>query len=452
MVRTIPRINVQVVRLPQGAPEAAALAVYRSSGLVEYAEQDAYVYAEAVPNDPLYPLQWHYRSIGLPAAWDVVTGAPVIVAVLDTGIRFDHPDIAGVAEGGYDFVDDDRNPADPGCGKDIEMPSHGTFVAGVVAAVTGNGIGVAGVVWGGRSGVRIMPVRVLDDCGWGTWAPVAAGIVHAADNGAKVINMSLGGPLRTRTAEDAVNYAYGLGAVLVAATGNYDGPVLYPAAYPNVIAVSATACNNSRASYSNYGPEVDLAAPGGDPLVDCDGDWRAELVWSTWWSPRHGNAYGRAYGTSAAAPHVSGVAALLIARGIAGPEAIQDRLQRTALDLGPPGRDDFYGWGLVDAASAVGASSPATAMRAFVGTLSGSSITRQSDIVAVGATGAFLVTNALAGTRTVFAWQDFNGNGSVDLNDYYGKVDGVVINPGGTTSGVSVVVRRYTGPPVTVSP
>ena len=448
---TIPRINVQVVRLPQGVSETAALAAYRSSGLVEYAEQDVYVYANADPNDPYYPRQWHYRSIGLPAAWDVVIGSPVIVAVLDSGIRFDHPDLGGVASGGYDFVDSDPDPTDPGCPEEHIKSGHGVFVAGIVAAATDNGIGVAGVVWGGRSGIRIMPVRVLDGCCIGTVSTVAAGIVYAADNGAKVINMSLGGPQGARTLEDAVNYAYGRGVVLVAAAGNQNGPVNYPAAYPNVIAVAATACNNAKASYSNYGPEVDLAAPGGDD-VDCDGDGRAELVLSTWWTPVLGNTYARAKGTSASAPHVSGAAALLIARGIVGPEAIRERLQSTAVDLGPPGRDDHYGWGLVDAARAVGASSPATAMRAFVGTLNGSSIARQSDVAAVGASGAFVITNAEPGTRSVFVWQDFNGNGSVDLNDYYGKVDGVVIERGRMTSGVNVVVRRYVGPPVTVSP
>jgi len=377
---------------------------------VQYAEQDVYAYADATPNDTYYPLQWHYPRIGLPAAWDVVIGSPVIVAVLDTGIRFDHPDLAGVAVGGYDVIDNDPDPTDPGCEADPYDPSHGVHVAGTVAAVTDNGRGVAGVVWGGRSGVRIMPVRVLDGCGSGTDATVAAGIVYAADNGAKVINLSLSGPVGTQTLKDAVDYAYARGVVLVAAAGNDNGPVDYPAAYPNVIAVAATACNNTRAGYSNIGPEVDVAAPGGD-MVDCDGDGRADLVLSTWWSPAHGNAYGYMGGTSMAAPHVSGVAALLIARGITGPAAIQDWLQRTAIDLGPPGRDDHYGWGLVEAASAVGASSPATAMRAFAGTLSGSSITRQSDIVAVGATGAFLVTNALSGTRTCSSGRTSTGTG-----------------------------------------
>lgn len=146
-------------------------------------------------------------------------------------------------------------------------------------------------------------------------------------------------------------------------------------------------------------------------------------------------------GTSMAAPHVSGVVALLIARGFVGPNAICSRLRDTAVDLGPAGWDQFFGYGLVNAAAAVGGSNPSSMMRAFAGTISGSSITHQSDVATVAATGSFTITNAQSGTRSVFAWQDFNSNGQVDLGDYYGPVDNVVINPGGTTSRVVVTVR-----------
>lgn len=454
VLRTIPRIDVQVVRLNTGVSAAAALAAYRASPLVQYAEQDVYVYSMATPNDTFYGLQWHYPTIGLPAAWGVTTGSPVIVAVVDSGIRFDHPDLAGVTVAGWDFFANDPDPTDPGCTAEPNRASHGAHVAGTVAAQTNNSIGVAGVAWGGASGVKIMPIRVLGQigstCGTGDMADVASGIIYAADNGAKVINLSLRSLAGTQTLENAVNYAHSRGATLVAAAGNDNGPVGYPAAYPNVIAVAATACNNARASYSNFGPEVDIAAPGGD-LVDCDGDGRPEQVLSTWWSPNARHAYWYLQGTSMAAPHVSGVAALLISRGVVGPAAIQTRLQTTATDLGSPGWDPHFGWGLVNAAAAVGANNPGTAMRAFSGVISGSTITRQSDMVVVNAAGGFLITNALSGTKTVFAWQDFNGNGAVDANDYYGRLDGVVINPGGTTTGVNVVVRRYTGSPLSVS-
>jgi serine protease len=451
VLRTIPRIEVQVVRLNPGVSAAAALAAYRASPLVQYAEQDVYVYSMATPNDTFYGLQWHYPRIGLPAAWGVTIGSPVIVAVVDSGIRFDHPDLAGVTVPGWDFIDNDNNPTDPGCPTAPNDLSHGTHVAGTIAALTNNGTGVAGVAWGGASGVKIMPIRVFDGCGGGaTSAIVAAAIQYAADNGGKVINLSLGMLAGTQTLQDAVNYAHSRGVTLVASAGNDNGPVRYPAAYPNVIAVAATACNDAKASYSNFGPEVDIAAPGGD-MVDCTGDNVAEWILSTWWSPNAGNAYGYALGTSMAAPHVSGVAALLISRGVVGPAAIQARLQTTATDLGSPGWDPHFGWGLVNAAASVGANNPGTAMRAFSGVISGSAITRQSDMVAVNAAGGFFITNALSGTKTVFAWQDFNGNGVVDANDYYGRADGVVISPGGTTTGVNVVVRRYTGSPLSVS-
>jgi hypothetical protein len=269
VVRVIRQLGVHVVKLNPGISAASALAVYRASGLVEYAEQDVYRYAQATPNDTYYGLQWHYPKIGLPAAWDVTTGGPVIVAVVDSGIRFDHPDLAGVTVPGYDFFANDPDPTDPGCPMvNASKPSHGTHVAGTVAAVTNNGIGVAGVAWGGASAVKIMPIRVLGEdplagwCGTGTDAGVAAGIVYAADNGAKVVNLSLGGSAGTRTLQDAVNYALGRGVTVVAAAGNENGPVAYPAAYPGVIAVAATACNDQRASYSNFGPQIWVAAPG----------------------------------------------------------------------------------------------------------------------------------------------------------------------------------------------
>jgi serine protease len=237
---------------------------------------------------------------------------------------------------------------------------------------------------------------------------------------------------------------------LVAAAGNKNGPVAYPAAYPGVIAVSATACDDTKASYSNYGPQIWVSAPGGD-TPDCDGDGFQDWILSTWWSPNLGSGFGYLLGTSMATPHVSGVAALLISRGIAGPDAIRNRLRDTAVDLGAPGWDQFFGHGLVNAAAAVGASNPNSTMRAFSGVISGNTITRQSDIASVAATGSFTITNAQAGTKTVFVWQDFNSNGIVDAEDLYGRTGNVVVNPGSTTTGVVVTVRRYIGSPLTVS-
>jgi serine protease len=445
------------VQVKPGTPIEHAEAVYRTSPLVDRVLPDHIAHALATPNDQYYPIQWHYPKIALSAAWDTVTGGPVIVAVVDTGIRADHPDLQGVTVAGYDFVDNDDDPTDPGCPTDPTDPSHGTHVAGTIAALTNNSTGVAGVAWGGSSAVRIMPVRVLgydsasNTCGVGYYSQIAAGIRFAADNGAKVINLSLGGPYDSDILRDAVTYAVSKGAVVVAAAGNDAGPVLYPAAYPESIAVSAVACDDTLASYSNRGPQIWVAAPGGDITPACP-DWPdyRGYVWSTGWSPASSNTYYGMQGTSMAAPHVSGVAALLFARGYSTPDAVRNRLRETAFDLGPTGRDDFFGWGLVNAAAAVGVPGQ-NRMRAFTGTASGGSISRTSTFALVSDTGSFRIDPAPAGTVSVFAWQDSNGNGVIDGGDYYGRADGVVVPPNGNVSGVFLTARLYTSPPVTLA-
>lgn len=338
---------------------AKVMATYRASPFVEFVENDTHVYAAAIPNDSLYSLQWHYPAINLPAAWDVVRGPNcVIVAVIDSGIG-PHPDLTWVT--GFDFFSNDTDPTDPGCSTNRDDFSHGMHIAGTIAALTNNSIGVAGVNWGGSTGTQIMPLRVLGEsggtCGVGTVSMVADALVYATDNGAKIANMSFGGPASS-TLQNGVNYAYSRGVTLVAAAGNTDPvtgtAVTYPAAYPNVIAVGATDCNNARASYSNFGPELDLMAPGGD-AVNCPGGTSPfDEILSASWSPNGGTGYYIGSGTSFSAPHVSGLAVLLIARGIVGPANIQNRLQSTATNLGSPGWDALTGWGLVNAAAAVG--------------------------------------------------------------------------------------------------
>ncbi len=451
VLKTISRLGAQVVKLEPGVTALSAISRYRASGLVEYVEQDVYAYISATPNDQFYFAQWHYPAINLPTAWNTTTGsASVIVAVLDTGIR-SHPDLDGISVQGRDTFDNDNDPTDPGCSTNPSDFSHGMHVTGTIAALTNNNVGVAGVNWGGVAGTKIMPIRVLGEilglgCGFGFLSDVAEGVTYAADHGAKVINTSLGGSVGSITLESAVNDAFNRGVTLVAAAGNDNGPVLFPAAYANVIAVAATACNNTKASYSNFGPEVDVAAPGGDFSVICGGDPNSGYIWSTSWSPAAGNVYPGFNGTSMAAPHVTGVVSLMISRGITGPSNIQNVLQTTATGLGAPG----LGSGLVNAAAAVGGGSVATRLRAFSGDMSGSTLTIRSDVVEVPSNGSFTITNAHAGTRTVFAWQDFNANGILDVGDYFGQTPGVVITDNATTSGVAVVVQRYSGIPVTI--
>lgn len=439
--RTIPRIGVQIVRLAPGASAEGALAAYRASPHVQYAERDAYAYLTAVPNDQYYSLQWHYPAINLPLAWDTIRGSSVIVAVLDSGIR-SHPDLDGITVQGWDFLANDSDPTDPGCSSNPDEFSHGMHVSGTIAALTNNSGGVAGVNWGGATPIKIMPIRVGGEvsgtCGVVLLSAMAEGLIFAADHGAKVVNMSLGGPVDSTTVQDAVNYAAGLGVTMVAAAGNDGGPVLFPAAYANVIAVGATDCANNKASYSNVGPELDLVAPGGD-LIDCTADGFAEFILSTSWSPSTGNVYLYSAGTSMAAPHVAGVAALLIGRGITGPAAIQSRLESTATDLGAAGKDNEYGSGLVNAAAAVGIIG--SRLCAFSGLLSGATISRGSDVAGTSDTGAFTVSNAESGIRSLFAWQDFDNSGTVTPGDIYGQTDGVSIYPNQTTTGVMITTQ-----------
>lgn len=443
-------LGVTVVKLARGASVADALRGYRVSPLVEYAEQDGYAYATATPNDPYYDDQWHYPAINLPTAWDTVKGSPVIVAVVDTGIRFNHPDITGITVQGWDFVSNDSNPTDPGCSTDTTEPSHGTHVSGTIAALTDNATGVAGVNWGGATGIKIMPIRVLDGCGSGSDADVAAGIDYARAHGAKIVNLSLGGIGPSTTLENAVTDAVAAGVTVVAAAGNdsadiASGPFI-PANYSNVITVAATRCDNAQASYSNFGSAVDIAAPGGDFTNTCaPAGPGGDFVLSTSGSPATGNGYWWFIGTSMATPHVSGVLALLIARGFTDPAALQARLESTATDLGAAGKDTIFGSGLVNAASAVGAVTTAQQMRAFSGVQIGGIITRQSDLVAVGDNGAFTITNAEAGIKTVFAWQDYDGDGAVSTGDYYGTKTGVNVPSGGIKTGVTVTASRYSG-------
>ncbi|MDR7416108.1 MAG: S8 family serine peptidase [Armatimonadota bacterium] len=358
VIREVAPLRMRVVRVPGGQTEAA-LAAYRTSGLVEYAEPDALAFLQREPNDPLYRNQWNYPQIRLPQAWECTVGSGgVVVAVIDDGIT-DHPDLRGVTVPGWDFVDGDTDPTWPGCRIHPEEFSHGVHVTGIITALTDNGLGVAGVNWG-PGGARIMPLRAFGPCpeDGGFISDIVAAIVYAADRGARVINMSFGTPYFSEFLAAAVRYAYQRGVVMVAAAGNgYPAPIQYPARFPEVIAVGAVNCRNDATYYSAEGPELEVVAPGGSSVTECglDGATDGDLVWSTSTSLAQGHGYFRAQGTSMAAPHVTGVVALMMGRGFSGVEAIRQRLRSTAIDLGPAGRDDRFGWGLVNAQEAVGA-------------------------------------------------------------------------------------------------
>ncbi len=321
---------------------------------IELAEPNYYRYADFAPNDPYYSYQWHFPKIQMPSAWDVSTGAGVIVAVIDTGVAYEDygpyakaPDLGGTTfVAGWDFVNNDAHPNDDN--------SHGTHVAGTIAQTTNNGMGVAGIAYS----ASIMPIKVLDSAGSGTDQWVADGIVWAVTQGAQVINLSLGGPYPSSILEDAVNYAYSHGVTVVAAAGNENSSVIYPAAYESCIAVGAVRYDETRSYYSNYGPALDLVAPGGDIRVDQNGDGYGDGILQQTFNPHTHDYTDFAYwffeGTSMATPHVSGVAALLIAHGNATtPDEIRAVMASTAKDLGPTGWDPEYGHGLIQAYEAL---------------------------------------------------------------------------------------------------
>ena len=272
-------VNVAAEVAEQPLPESAAVAV---------SEPDYYAVAlGGEVNDPLYDQQWALPAIGAPAAWvSLSSPTSVLVAVIDSGICADHPDLQGRILPGYDFVQGDSTPQD-------EF-GHGCAVSGVIAANSNNALGIAGVA----PNAQILPLRVLNAQGVGTYSNVAAAIVFAADNGARIINLSLGGSSPSTVLESAVNYAASKGVTVVAAAGNTGGSVLYPAAYAPVIAVASVDQNLQRSSFSSYGAEIDLLAPGRDILTT-----------------RNDGGYALFTGTSFAAPYAAGAAAVEFARG-----------------------------------------------------------------------------------------------------------------------------------------
>jgi subtilisin family serine protease len=356
--REIPPLGIKSLAVPLGQELVIAESMRRDPS-VEYAEPDCLASATTIPDDPSWDNQWAPAKIGAPAAWEMTTGsADIIIAVLDTGVKLDHPDLAAkiwtnLGEIPANGLDDDQNGkiddihgwhfyhhcSNSNCFscEDDDLTDdngHGTHVAGIAAAETDNGTGIAGISWG----AQLMPIKVLDEYGDGWYSDVIVGIVYATDNGADIINLSLGGEESSQALQDAVNYGHANGVLLVAATGNSGGSVLYPAACDHVLAVGATDVNDLRPGFSNHGPEIDIAAPG-------------VAIYSTW--PRL-DGYWSKSGTSMAAPHVAGLAALIWS---VRPDATNDYVTwviiQTAVDPGAPGWDEFYGWGRIDAYQAL---------------------------------------------------------------------------------------------------
>ncbi|WP_054024236.1 S8 family peptidase [Bacillus sp. FJAT-28004] len=288
--------------------------------------------AAIVPNDALYSeYQWNLPSIETEKGWGISKGNDkVIIAVLDTGVQSNHPDLKGKLAKGKNIVDENAAPDD-----DV---GHGTHVSGIIGATVNNNEGVAGLSWYNK----IMPVKVLDSSGAGSTYSVAQGIIWAVDHGAKVINMSLGNYAQADFLHDAIKYAYDHDVVMIAASGNdnTDRPG-YPAAYPEVFAVAATNSSKEKASFSNYGDYIDVAAPG-------------DSIASTY----PGSQYAALSGTSMASPHVAALAGLI--RSV-NPELsnveVMEIMRKSAIDLGAKGKDDYFGYGEIDVDKALQAAS-----------------------------------------------------------------------------------------------
>lgn len=337
--RTIPQVGVDVVDLPTGLSMPEALERYRQHPAVRWAEPNFYAEAAVVPNDSLFAWQWGAAKVRGPAAWDLsVGGSHPIIAIVDTGVDASHRDVGAKVLPGWNFVSNNSNTADD--------YGHGTHVAGIAAAVSNNFDGVAGMAWHNP----ILPVKVLDWEGRGTYDAIAAGITYAADRGAAVINLSLGGLYDSQTLRKACEYAYRRGAVLVAAAGNNASTLIrYPAAYPTVIAVGATTQTDDKAYFSNYGEQLSVTAPGVDILSTMPLEpvtLNSEYGYAT--------MYDSLSGTSMACPHVAGLAALMLSvNPYLAPDDVRHLLQRTALDLGELGWDERFGYGRVQADAAL---------------------------------------------------------------------------------------------------
>jgi len=334
VLKELPLVNGAVVLLPNGA---AASDIGTLAG-VRSVEKDALVFALRPPKggggstQPAETLEWGVNRVDADLAWATSKGFGVNVAIIDTGIDKDHADLIDNLKGGVNFVSKSpAKPADPNKWDDDN--GHGTHVAGIVAAVD-NEIGVIGTA----PEAYLWAVKVLDRNGSGYVSDVIDGITWAMNNGMQVINMSLGTASDIQAMHDAVDAAYAAGVVIVAAAGNSgdgDGStneVIYPAKYSSVIAVAATAVDDSTPSWSAEGEEVELAAPG-------------VSIRSTW----NDGLYNTISGTSMASPHVAGVVALMLGAGVLSPAEVRAALQATADDLGATGHDNFYGYGLVDA-------------------------------------------------------------------------------------------------------
>lgn len=387
---------------------------FRKKPNVDFVEHNYKIFAQAKPNDIYYENQWNLSMVNLEAAWDQKKFSNSIkVAVLDSGLIPNHIDLEPNILKGANFIGSEinENPADYNIvNNDISdenfASSHGTHVAGIIGAVTNNNNGIAGVSWG----INILPVKVLDENLEGSYFDIAQGIYYAVDQGADIINLSLGGSNSTNYLENAIRYAFDRGVVLVAATGNNGGEVLYPAAYPETISVGAIGQDYRVEDYSNFGKEVDLVAPGTN-------------IYSTSGYFDNGSFiqnYQNMTGTSMSAAHVSGAAALLLDSGV-DPRDIKSRLTSNSVKIDTA---KYEGSGLLDVyGSLINTNLSTVPVRVFAGDIIKNNIYVRSDIERLSNLNYhsnYEVLNAATDKLYIIAWRDVNGNNLVDCGDYFG--------------------------------
>lgn len=332
-VKEIPKIGVKKIKVDTEEEYLSILEELKNDPNVEYAQPNTKYHKMQIPNDTYISEDWGIECINAPGSWDLTVGSEeIIIAVVDTGVDYDNPEFTNKLVKGYDFVNSDESP------QDDDFGGHGTLVSQVIGANANNGFSKAGVSWNSK----IMPLKVLDYNGDGYTYDIANAITYAADNDAKIINLSLGAPEsgHDQTLYNAIQYAYNKGVLIVAASGNaYDDTkysVYYPAAYEEVIAVGAIDKNETIADFSCRGTQLTMVAPG-EKIIGY-----------------HNNQKVLSYGTSFSAPYVSGAASLVWS---IYPELtnVQVRaiLENTARDIGDTGIDDIYGYGVLDVHEAV---------------------------------------------------------------------------------------------------
>jgi len=421
--RRIGKSDLHIVDLPGKGSEQSVAALLAKHPQLKFAEQDRRVTPAFAANDPYLGSQWHLSKVGASSAWDMGQGAGVTIAILDSGVDGTHPDLSSRMVTGWNFYDNNSNTTD--------VTGHGTAVAGAAAASLNNGTGVAGL----SGQAKIMPVRISDTNGYAYWSTVATALTWAADNGARVANISFGGVSGSSTVQSSAQYMKSKGGLVVAAAGN-NGIDEGIAPTTTMITVSATDSTDTKTSWSSFGSFVTIAAPGQD-------------IWTT----TKGGGYQAWWGTSLASPVVAGVVGQMMSSNLALTSSqIESLLYSSATDLGAAGRDSYYGYGRVHAAAAVQAAKAApppdtTAPAVSIGAPLGSSTVSGLVPVDVSATdnvgvarvelrvnGATVATDT--GAPFAFSWDSTKvANGNYTLTAY--AVDGA----GNAASSANVVVN-----------